>query len=82
MPEILPASEKQNAACANDYYDPEWWFSELNTNLAISICTTCPVKVRCLQYAVDNNEQHGIWGGTTPEHRHKKRKKLIQQLKG
>lgn len=25
----------------------------------------CPVQQQCLQYALDNNEKSGVWGGTT-----------------
>jgi WhiB family redox-sensing transcriptional regulator len=25
----------------------------------------CPVVDKCLQYALENREQHGIWGGLT-----------------
>jgi WhiB family redox-sensing transcriptional regulator len=27
------------------------------------ICNDCPVKDECLEYALDINETHGIWGG-------------------
>ncbi len=30
---------------------------------AIAFCQDCPVKLRCFQYAVDNNEVYGVWGG-------------------
>ena len=30
---------------------------------AKSICTTCPVRIPCLEYAVKIKEPHGIWGG-------------------
>lgn len=30
---------------------------------AIAFCQDCPVKMRCFQYAVDNNEVNGVWGG-------------------
>jgi hypothetical protein len=35
---------------------------------AKAICAECPYKVRCLAYALKNNEQ-GIWGGTTERDR-------------
>lgn len=28
------------------------------------ICMMCDVRLECLAYALDNDEQHGIWGGT------------------
>lgn len=28
-------------------------------------CNVCPVREDCLEYALENNEIYGIWGGTT-----------------
>jgi WhiB family transcriptional regulator, redox-sensing transcriptional regulator len=36
---------------------------------AIAICDTCPHQRECLQYALDNGEVHGTWGGLTAEQR-------------
>lgn len=36
---------------------------------AIKICTTCEVKSECLNYAVQYEMMHGVWGGTTPNQR-------------
>jgi len=36
---------------------------------ALAICATCPVRAQCLDQALRDREQHGIWGGTTPEQR-------------
>lgn len=30
---------------------------------AKAICSTCPVKQSCLDYALSIREPHGIWGG-------------------
>ncbi|UAJ78342.1 WhiB family transcriptional regulator [Leifsonia sp. ZF2019] len=30
---------------------------------AKKICTTCEVRAQCLQYALDNGETWGTWGG-------------------
>lgn len=35
---------------------------------AYSICRSCPVQAKCLDYAIVNNEV-GIWGGTTDQER-------------
>jgi WhiB family redox-sensing transcriptional regulator len=37
--------------------------------LARQMCASCPVRIPCLDYAVDNHEEFGIWGGTTPRER-------------
>jgi len=36
---------------------------------ALAICATCPVRAQCLEQALRDREQYGIWGGTTPEQR-------------
>lgn len=33
------------------------------------ICRTCPVQVACLEHALRNHEEHGIWGGTSGKER-------------
>ena len=30
---------------------------------------TCPIRTRCLQEALERDDQHGIWGGLTPNER-------------
>lgn len=42
---------------------------------AISTCEMCPVRSECYEFAVLNNEPHGIWAGTLP----KERKKLYDE---
>lgn len=39
------------------------------TRDAQRVCATCPVARQCLQYALLLNDEHGIWGGLTPEQR-------------
>lgn len=36
---------------------------------ALKVCAGCPVSNACLAYAIENREEHGVWGGTTPEDR-------------
>lgn len=38
------------------------------------ICGGCLVRRECLDYAMNNGESHGIWGGTTPEDRTRTRR--------
>lgn len=40
-----------------------------DTFKAKTVCRRCPVAPKCLSYALENNEMHGVWGGTTPEQR-------------
>ena len=33
------------------------------------ICATCPVRERCLEYALVHRIDHGVWGGTSERER-------------
>ncbi len=45
-----------------------------STKEAIAVCETCPIKVDCLEYALDAHELHGIWGGTSERQRRRLRR--------
>ena len=48
------------------------WFPENNTStnkFAKAICNSCPVQDECLDYALENKFNDGIWGGLTPNER-------------
>ncbi|KSZ60056.1 WhiB family transcriptional regulator [Rhodococcus pyridinivorans KG-16] len=36
---------------------------------AKKVCARCPVREKCLQYALDSGERYGIWGGLTEDER-------------
>jgi WhiB family redox-sensing transcriptional regulator len=42
------------------------------------VCETCAVKERCLEYALENRIDHGVWGGTSERQRRRilKKRKL------
>ena len=60
--------------------DPEAFFPEqgggLNSDIksAKSICERCPARRECLTYALEANEQYGIWGGLTTSERQRLRR--------
>ena len=56
--------------------DPEAFFPEKggSTRDAKRICTMCEVREECLQYALDNDERFGIWGGLSERERRKLRR--------
>jgi WhiB family redox-sensing transcriptional regulator len=33
------------------------------------VCSGCPYKMRCFEYAMKNADMQGIWGGTTEQER-------------
>jgi WhiB family redox-sensing transcriptional regulator len=47
------------------------FFSELKSKVAKAkaICDSCPVKQKCLEFALSNDEEFGVFGGTTPQER-------------
>lgn len=36
---------------------------------AVNMCYDCPVMFECAQYAVDTNQEYGVWGGLTERDR-------------
>ena len=41
----------------------------VGVDVARRICATCPVKTPCLEYALRNGVDHGVWGGTSERER-------------
>lgn len=39
------------------------------TKVAIEICKRCPVQQLCLDYAITDKVEYGIWGGSLPSDR-------------
>lgn len=63
-----------DALCAQT--DPELFYPNKGepTREAKAICGKCLVAAECLDYAVDNDERFGVWGGLSErERRHIKR---------
>lgn len=61
----------ERAICAQT--DPEAFYPEAGCNPepAKKVCATCPVRRRCLEWALGNGETFGVWGGTTYKQRQK-----------
>jgi WhiB family transcriptional regulator, redox-sensing transcriptional regulator len=51
----------------------------------VSICSGCPVKQECLEQALllegdcSRRHRHGVWGGKTPNQRHKMAAKVARE---
>jgi WhiB family redox-sensing transcriptional regulator len=55
------------AACV-DFPEIDFYSSDYQEQkLAKEICDGCPVRQKCLQYALDNKEKDGIWGGANSQ---------------
>jgi WhiB family redox-sensing transcriptional regulator len=46
---------------------------------AMHVCAGCAVRQQCLDFAMQMNESHGIWGGTTPEERIRARRRNMRR---
>ena len=41
----------------------------VGVEVARRICADCPVKEPCLEYALRNHIEHGVWGGASERER-------------
>ncbi len=64
--------------------DPEAFFPEKanQTRLVKKVCSGCEVRAQCLDYALDNDEQFGIWGGLTELERRGIKKRSLNETAG
>lgn len=69
-----PLAWQADSLCAQT--DPEAFFPEKggSTRDAKRICASCEVRAQCLEYALENDERFGIWGGLSERERRKLRK--------
>lgn len=72
-----PENWRESANCRDS--DPDMFFpSEVSgVNAAKAICAACVSIDSCLDYALDNNILHGVWGGTSE----RQRRKIHRQLR-
>jgi len=70
-----PLAWQSDSLCAQT--DPEAFFPEKggSTRDAKKICSSCEVRTLCLEYALENDERFGIWGGLSERERRKLRKR-------
>lgn len=61
-----------DGALCREVGDPDLWFPEKGgpANSARAVCNVCPLREKCLDWAIANNEV-GIWGGTSERQRRK-----------
>jgi WhiB family transcriptional regulator, redox-sensing transcriptional regulator len=55
--------------CRN--YPPAVFFPSdgVGVDRARKICTDCPVAAQCLEYALEERIEHGVWGGCSERER-------------
>lgn len=64
-----PPAWAERARCVDA--DPDTFFGGKGHPVgpAKAICSRCPVKAECLDWAIQQGEQYGVWGGTSPRER-------------
>ncbi|WP_103533969.1 WhiB family transcriptional regulator [Streptomyces sp. SM11] len=62
------------AACREE--DPDLFFPIGSTGPAVvrtaeakAVCRTCPVQAACLEWALENGQDSGVWGGLSENER-------------
>ncbi len=81
--ELSPGSEaegtgwQERSLCAET--DPEAFFPEKggSTREAKAVCLSCEVRQECLEYALENDERFGIWGGLSERERRRIRRSAV-----
>lgn len=89
FPNSYDWSWQRDAACAT-VEDPDIFFPPRDKEKYKAVATEakaycfgnserpeCPVRTKCLKYAVESDEQHGIWGGLS----HRERNALVRKWK-
>jgi WhiB family redox-sensing transcriptional regulator len=75
---------RASAACRGT--DPELFFpigttdpaALLQAREALTICAGCPVSGPCLSWALESNQDTGIWGGLTERERRSLRRRTLR----
>lgn len=63
---------RQHGVCITESVPPFVFYpknNERDINRAKRVCNRCPVKAECLEFAVTNMDEHGVWGGTSEAER-------------
>jgi WhiB family redox-sensing transcriptional regulator len=76
-------SWRGDAACRS--VDPDLFFPIGTTGLALdhiaaakAVCAGCSVQVPCLEFAIESNQDSGVWGGTSEEERRTLRRQRMR----
>lgn len=75
----MSRSWMDGAACTE--VAPDLFFADatnlVDTKLAKTVCVECRVKDQCLQYALENRMEYGVWGGLSVL----ERRSLLRKIK-
>jgi WhiB family transcriptional regulator, redox-sensing transcriptional regulator len=69
LPDAREADWRDRALCQE--VDPEAFFPPKggSSRQAKAVCRACEVREPCLEYALETNQEFGIYGGTSPDER-------------
>ena len=74
---------RAKAACVNE--DPELFFPTGGVSVAYrqieaakSVCRSCKAIDECLKYALDTNQDYGIWGGMSEDERRALKRRVMR----
>ena len=68
-PTRFAAHWRERAACCGTALDLFYPERGQSADPARQVCTRCPVRQPCLEYALSNRVTYGIWGGLTERER-------------
>jgi WhiB family redox-sensing transcriptional regulator len=87
IPDWDDTSWRERAACRHS--DPDLFFPNGTTGSALveiraakALCGTCPVRDRCLQFALETNQEDGVWGGASEDERRELRRAIARNRPG
>lgn len=69
MDQVLDTEWMAQGNCADK--PPSLFFPSdgVGVEVAKRVCADCPMKATCLEYALSNRIDHGVWGGTSERER-------------
>lgn len=82
MIELTPEQWMAQAKCRGA--DPSEYFPSdgVGVERIQRVCTGCPVRAECLEYALRHRIEHGVWGGASERERRRilRRRKMTEPV--
>ncbi|MGV9915565.1 WhiB family transcriptional regulator [Streptomyces tendae] len=82
---LTGADWQARSACGSE--DPELFFpigdsgpALMQAEEAKAVCRVCPVVDRCLRWAMEAGEVHGVWGGTSESERRLMHRRAVRAV--